>query len=341
MSAEADLAYCARLTRDYGTTYYWGVRLLPPADRADVYAIYALCRLADDIVDAPGATIAGGETAEATRRRLQDFADRFLAALADPATVTAGDHPVVRTAVAAAVRRGIPTSSFERFFAAMAQDVNTTTYATYADLLGYMDGSAAVVGEMMLPVLRPRDAAAFAPAQDLGLAFQLTNFLRDVGEDLDRGRVYLPQEDLERFGADPWARAVTPAWRELMAFEIERVRALYRSADAGIAMLPPASLRCVVTARILYSQILDLIEAADYDVFSGRLALSTRRKAAQAARVLATPSERLRARCVASAAGDAAGDGDGPADAATGMAPGETTGQATGEATGQATGGAA
>ena len=117
----------------------------------------------------------------------------------------------------------------------MAMDLDVATYAPWDDLLGYMDGSAAVIGEMMLPILEPpTHAAAFEPARELGLAFQLTNFLRDVGEDLDRGRVYLPEEDLDRFGADPWARTVTPAWRELMRFEIDRARALYASADQGI-----------------------------------------------------------------------------------------------------------
>ena len=116
-------------------------------------------------------------------------------------------------------RRGV----LHRFFGAMRTDLTRRTYETWGDLLGYMDGSAAVIGEMMLPVLRP-GTDAVAPARALGLAFQLTNFLRDVGEDLDRGRVYVPQEDLRRFGADPHARVVTPEWRALMAFEIERNR---------------------------------------------------------------------------------------------------------------------
>ena len=148
----------------------------------------------------------------------------------------------------------------------MRSDLTRRTYETWGDLLGYMDGSAAVIGEMMLPVLRP-GTDAVAPARALGLAFQLTNFLRDVGEDLDRGRVYIPQEDLRRFGADPHARVVTPEWRALMAFEIERNRRLYREADDGIPALPGASRRCVATARVLYARILERIEAADYDVF--------------------------------------------------------------------------
>ncbi len=131
-----------------------------------------------------------------------------------------------------------------------------------------MDGSAAVIGEMMLPILEPRSPAATEPARDLGRAFQLTNFLRDVGEDLDRGRLYLPVDDVDRFGADPAGRRVTPAWRALMRFEIDRARRLYTSADAGIALLPPWSARAIAAARTLYAAILDEIEASDYDVFA-------------------------------------------------------------------------
>ncbi|MCY7299575.1 MAG: squalene/phytoene synthase family protein, partial [Ilumatobacteraceae bacterium] len=143
----------------------------------------------------------------------------------------------------------------------------------------------AVIGEMMLPILEPSDPRAFSHARDLGLAFQLTNFLRDVAEDLDRNRIYIPQEDLDRFGADPRLRTVDDAWRRLMQFEIERCRELYRSADLGIPMLPAASARCVGAARALYSQILDRIEAAEYDVFHERARVSTPRKMTTVARV--------------------------------------------------------
>jgi phytoene synthase len=167
-------------------------------------------------------------------------------------------------------------------------DLTRTSYETWEDLRAYMEGSAAVIGEMMLPVLEPISQAAKAPARSLGLAFQLTNFLRDIAEDLDRGRVYLPQDDLRLFDVDLEQRRVTPQWRAFMAYEIERNRALYSFADTGLAMLPARSARCVGTARVLYAQILDQIEGNGYDVFSVRARVSTPSKAATAARMMVT-----------------------------------------------------
>lgn len=283
----------AELTRRHGTTYYWGASLLPAEQRRHVHAVYAVCRLADDIVDGDGAT--QPSSVDATAAALLAFRARFDAAVA----AGTSDDPVLAAAARTVLDCGIDPECFARFFGAMAQDLGTTTYRTWDDLLGYMEGSAAVIGEMMLPVLRPTSAAAVQPARSLGLAFQLTNFLRDVPEDLDRSRVYLPQEDLERFGADPAARRVTPQWRELMRFEIDRNRELYRHADEGLDYLPGAAGRCVRTARVLYSGILDRIEAADYDVFSTRARVPTWRKAAVAATALggratpATPRRRV------------------------------------------------
>ena len=188
----------------------------------------------------------------------------------------------------------IDPECFDRFFGAMAMDLTTTSYQTWEDLRCYMEGSAAVIGEMMLPVLEPISEVAKAPARSLGLAFQLTNFLRDVDEDLDRGRVYLPQDDLRLFDVDLGRRSVTHEWRAFLAYEIERNRALYSFADTGIAMLPPRSARCVGTARVLYAKILDQIERNDYDVFSRRARVPTLRKAATAARMMVTGPETLR-----------------------------------------------
>jgi phytoene synthase len=271
----------ARITRDNGTTYYWGTMLLPPERRRHVYAVYALCRMADDIVDAPSAT--QGDNVPETTSSLTAFRDEVGTVLDGGPT----DDPVLAAIGDSFARCAIPRENVDRFFRAMAQDLTTTAYETWDDLVAYMEGSAAVIGEMMLPVLRPRSPEAFEPARALGFAFQLTNFLRDVGEDLDRGRVYIPQEDLRRFGADPWSREVTPGWRELMRFEIARNRELYAQADAGIPMLPRSSARCVATARELYARILELIESRDYDVFTGRARVASWSKATTSARILA------------------------------------------------------
>ncbi|AKT50330.1 phytoene/squalene synthase family protein [Arsenicicoccus sp. oral taxon 190] len=271
---------CAAITRRHGTTYYWGVALLPLERRRHVHAVYALCRAADDIVDDEGAT--SPEQVAQTTRRLEAFRHTVLQAV-DGAPV---DDPVLAAVVRTLRSCALDQAVLDRFFGAMAADLTTTRYETWEDLLGYMDGSAAVIGEMMLPVLRPTTPEALGPARALGLAFQLTNFIRDVAEDLDRGRVYLPQADLRAHGADPALRRVTPQWRTFLAEQIERNRALYAEADRGIPLLPGASARCVATARLLYSQILDRIEAADHDVFSSRIRVPTPVKAATAARAL-------------------------------------------------------
>ena len=279
---------CAELTRQYGTTYSWGAAILAKSRRRHVHAVYALCRLADDIVDDDGAT--GPDAVAATRLKLAAFADSFRAALADHGS----SDPVLAAVADTVLTVGIDPECFDRFFGAMAMDLTTTSYETWDDLCGYMEGSAAVIGEMMLPVLEPMSPAAREPARALGFAFQLTNFLRDIDEDLDRGRVYVPQADLRRFGVDLSVRTVTPQWREFMAFQLARNRELYRVADTGIPLLPPRSARCVGAARVLYSRILELIEDADYDVFSSRLRVPTWQKAATAGRILITGPSPIR-----------------------------------------------
>jgi 15-cis-phytoene synthase len=275
VTLESSYARCRELNKRHGTTYYWSSLVLPKVKRHHVWALYAFCRYADDIVDDLGPV-----ATDVRAKALADLGDRFFADL----DAGASDDDVLKAVVHTVRAFGIDPDCFRRFLRSMAMDLTVATYDTLDDLLEYMDGSAAVIGEMMLPILEPRSAEAVAPARDLGLAFQLTNFLRDVDEDLDRGRVYLPQEDIERFGADPSRRVADDAWRALVAFEIERCRALYRSADRGIELLPPSSARCIRAARVLYSEILDRIEANGGDVFSSRARVPTVRKVALAAR---------------------------------------------------------
>jgi len=262
-------ARCRELNKAYGTTYYAATFLLPRAKRKHVHALYGFCRYADDIVDDLGPV-----PTDAREKALSEFGDRFF----DDLRQGESDEPVLKAVVHTVRTYSIDAGCFRRFLQSMAMDLTVSEYETFDDLLHYMDGSAAVIGEMMLPILEPRSPEAAVHARDLGIAFQLTNFLRDVAEDLDRDRVYVPQEDLRRFGADPHLRRVTPEWRALMAFEIRRTREYYESADLGVPMLPASSGRCIRAARTLYGEILDRIERAGTDVFSTRARVPTARK---------------------------------------------------------------
>ena len=278
ITLEDSYARCRALNRKYGTTYYWSTQLLPVVKRHHVHALYGFTRFADDIVDDLGSTATVAERKAA----LTEYGEQFFADL------EAGDseHPVLKAVVHTVRAFRIEPDCFHRFLRSMAMDLDTETYETFDDLLVYTDGSAAVIGEMMLPILEPSSPEAKPHARDLGIGFQLANFWRDVNEDLDRGRVYLPQEDLRKFGADPWARRVTPEWCDLMAFEIARARRFCESGDLGIRFLPEASARCIRGARSLYCGILGQIEQAGYDVFTRRVRVPMWKKLAVAARIL-------------------------------------------------------
>jgi phytoene synthase len=261
---------CRQLNKAYGTTYYASTVLLPRPKRRHVHALYGFCRHADDIVDDLGPA-----PVEVREKALADFGERFVTDLEHGDS----DDLVLKAVIHTVTEFGIDADCFRRFLRSMTMDLSVGRYERFEDLLEYMDGSAAVIGEMMLPILEPRSADASVHARDLGIAFQLTNFLRDVAEDLDRNRVYLPQEDLRRFDVDPRRRSVSAEWRALMRFEIARTREYYASADMGVPMLPRSSARCIRAARRLYSEILDRIERADFDVFTTRARVPGLRKA--------------------------------------------------------------
>ena len=199
--------------------------------------------------------------------------------------------PLICAVIATVDRFAIPLTYFADFLESMRADLTVTRYESYDDLTAYMWGSAAVIGLQMLPVLGRRDQqtpwhTVETHAIELGYAFQLTNFIRDVGEDLDRGRIYLPQESLREFGVDPGqlARQVADGpVRNLLAAEVARARAHYALARPGIDLLHPDARDCVRTAFTLYSEILDRVELADYDVFSSRAAVGVPRRARVAA----------------------------------------------------------
>lgn len=278
ITLDESYARCRQLNRRYGTTYYWSTYLLPAVKRHHVHALYGFTRFADDIVDDLGSSA----TVEERKAALAAYGEQFFADL----DAGDSDHPVLKAVVHTVRAFRIDPDCCVRFLRSMAMDLDTPTYETFDDLLVYTDGSAAVIGEMMLPILEPTSPEAKPHARDLGIGFQLANFWRDVGEDLDRGRVYIPQEDIRKFGADPWLRRVTPEWCDLMAFEIARARRYCESGDLGIPMLPPASARCIRGARALYCGILGQIEKAGYDVFTKRVRVPTWKKLAVAAGLL-------------------------------------------------------
>jgi phytoene synthase len=294
-SLEEAYAVCCGLHRTHGRSYYLATKLLPTWKRRHVHALYGFTRYTDDIVDAGGDS--GGPVRAA---RLGRWADQFYAAIEG---TRAPADPVLRAVRHTIAAFGLSRADFDAFFASMRMDLHVRAYADYAALLEYMEGSAAVIGTMMLPILLapddgPRPVAAAAdrarePARQLGLAFQLTNFIRDVAEDLDRGRVYLPVADLESFGvgrADLAAPSASPAVRRLIAFEVERARDHYRRAQPGLALLPARSRRCVRLAYAIYGGILDRVEEAGYDVLAGRAVVPRRRRATAVVRELARPA---------------------------------------------------
>ena len=270
---------CRELHKRHGRTYYLATRLLPAWKRRHVHALYGFTRYADEIVDRPKALPPAERAA-----RLQEWSDRFLA----------GDttDPLLPAVLHTIAVFDLDHEDFRKFLRSMAMDLTVTSYATYEDLLDYMEGSAAVIGTMMLPILGSSDPpAAREPARQLGLAFQLTNFIRDVAEDLDRGRTYLPDTHLAMFDvtrADLETREATPKIKDLIRYEVSVARDHYRRAAPGIPLLDPGSQACMRTAFQLYSGILDEIVAAGYDVFTRRATVPNRRRAMVAMRSLLT-----------------------------------------------------
>lgn len=277
---------CRALNAEHGRTYYLATKLLSAEQRPAVHALYGFARWVDDIVDDVHSGLA--EKAAA----IDGIDARLSAALATGTT----DDPVLAALLDTVHRYDIPAVHFHDFMASMRMDLTVTDYPTYADLERYVHGSAAVIGLQVLPVLgtsTPR-AEAEPAAAALGIAFQLTNFIRDVGEDLDRNRVYLPADELAAFGVDRErllrARAAGRADSQVRAAlrdQVRRARDVYTRAWPGIAMLAPRSRPCVMTAYRLYGRILDLVENADCDVLSRRVVVSNGRRLAVALPALA------------------------------------------------------
>ncbi len=264
---------CKRLNALHGKTYYLATLLLPKAKRPFVHALYGFARYADEIVDDLASTLTDTEKAA----ELKTWGDGVLSGLKNGNS----NDQVGRALIDTVNRFAIPHEHFVAFLHSMTMDLTVTEYANYEALMEYVYGSAAVIGLEMVPILGALSQGAYEPAEKLGIAFQLANFIRDVGEDLDRGRVYLPQDELAQFGVDREmleARTLTPEITAALKFQIERVRQLQREATPGILQLEPASRPCIEAASELYCGIVDEVEAIGYDIFNKRAKTSTGRR---------------------------------------------------------------
>jgi phytoene synthase len=262
--APVDWCLCSAIAREHGRTFYLASHFQLPPRRRALHAIYAYCRIADDIVD---------------RAATPDEAASLLAAW--EAQLDAPTHPVARAFAATRQIYGIPVEPARDLIDGIRSDLQPELFPTWEDLRNYCYRVAGTVGLLTAPVLGCSQSSALPRAVDLGIAMQLTNILRDIGEDARQQRVYLPLSDLAAFGCTPeslLAGRPVGRFRELMIFEIARARGLYAAAKPGIAALSPAGQMTALAASRLYASILTRIEELDYDVFNTRATVHTRRK---------------------------------------------------------------
>jgi 15-cis-phytoene synthase len=281
LNLDESFAYCRRLTRAHAKSFYFSSIALPAHKKDAAYSVYAFCRFADDLLDEDKLTT--DEQRAAARQQL----GRLLSEL-----YRAGD---VSIPFGAAFRRTIseykiPEHLFEELIEGVCMDTGPVRIANFDELHLYCYRVASVVGLMMSRIFGLEDESGRERAIEMGVAMQLTNILRDVKEDLEKDRIYLPADELERFDLsqeDLAAGLVDDRWRSFMQFQIERARSYYRSGEAGIPLLAADGSRLTVALMsTVYSGILEEIEWADYDVFQGRVHVSFPRKLMLAARSL-------------------------------------------------------
>ena len=269
----ASYAECKRLNSLHGKTYYLATLLLPKAKRPFVHALYGFARYADEIVDDLSSTLSPTEKQE----HLTTWGDSVLESLKSGIS----DDHVAKALIHTVAKFSIPHEHFEAFLESMKMDLHVRHYQTYDELMTYVYGSAAVIGLEMVPVLGALSDEAYSAAKTLGIAFQLANFIRDVGEDLERGRIYLPLNELQEYGVDPSmleARVLTPQIKQALKAQIARVRELQSQANQGIQFLDPTSRPCIQAASELYCGIVDEVEKIGYDIFNKRASTSIARR---------------------------------------------------------------
>jgi phytoene synthase len=284
----ADAEYCARVARTHARTFTLASYLLPAAKRRGAFALYAFCRIADDIVDAALEAPDAARRAEHARA-LAAYRREFEALLAErdggPAQIGSPHRPIFRELRWTMERFGVPVAPLVELLDGVARDLHQVRYADWADLERYCHGVASSVGEMCTYVFGVADEAVLARAvphaRTLGTAMQLTNILRDIGEDARRGRCYLPADELEAHGLsveavlDHGARgdgvlAHDPRWQRFMARQVARARALYDEAAPGITMLHRDAQGCAAACSTGYAGILGVIERSGFDTLSQR-----------------------------------------------------------------------
>ncbi|OJW06571.1 MAG: hypothetical protein BGO39_00605 [Chloroflexi bacterium 54-19] len=263
---EAAFRYCQRVTRRGSRSFYLGSRLLPPDKRRAVWALYTFCRSSDDMVDLEQ----DGLATEARLAQVSEWERQVRDCFAGQVD---SSRPAMVALAHTFARYKVPQAPVFELLEGMRMDLTRSRYASFEELELYCYRVASTVGLVMCEIIGYTDKRALHYAVKLGMAMQLTNILRDVGEDARIGRVYLPQEELRRFGyreEDLLAGVSNDRWRELLRFQIERARQYYRAAWPGIDLLDPACRNSIRVAARLYSLILDQIERNDYDVFTRR-----------------------------------------------------------------------
>jgi phytoene synthase len=266
-------AHSEEITKDHSATFHLASALLPYEQRQAIRALYAFCRVSDDLVDQPQGQ---GDLAVVDVARFERW--RHLSLSNNPRE----DELVASAWADTRARFNIPRQYAEQLLAGVASDLTVNRYATFPDLAAYCYGVASTVGLMSMHIVGFKDDSAIPYAVKLGVALQLTNILRDVAEDWENGRLYLPLEELALFGlseGDIAAQTNDDRWKAFMAFQIVRARQLYAEALPGLALLERRGRVAVAAAAELYREILDDIEAHDYDVFSRRAYISNRQKA--------------------------------------------------------------
>jgi phytoene synthase len=259
-------AYCRQLTRRTAHNFGWAFLTLPHDRRAAMNALYAFMRIADDCSDDVSLML------EERREALAAWSDAFTAALNGEMPT----HPALPAVADIVKRYDIPPQYFQDVLTGVARDMEPVAIATFAELEDYCYHVAGAVGLCCLSIWGIRDPAAIPRGIDCGLAFQLTNILRDIGEDRALGRVYLPAGDLARFSLtidELGQPAAHDRYRELMRFEVERTRHYYDRSEALYDLIEPVGRPILRVMRDIYRGLLDEIERRDYDVFSRRVSL--------------------------------------------------------------------